>query len=131
MSIGGYLGNPKLKRSGVQVEYTNEQLIEITRCIKDPVYFIKNYVKIVNVDLGLIPFDMWNFQEDMVRGFHNNRFSIAKMPRQVGKTTTTAGHMLWAVLFTDDYKIAILANKGDLARDILGRIKYSYEYLPL
>jgi len=131
MSIGGYLGNPKLKRSGVQVEYTNEQLIEITRCIKDPVYFIKNYVKIVNVDLGLIPFDMWNFQEEMVHGFHNNRFSIAKMPRQVGKTTTTAGYMLWAVLFTDDYKIAILANKGDLARDILGRIKYSYEYLPL
>jgi hypothetical protein len=131
MSIGGYLGNPKLKRSGVQVEYTNDQLIEITRCIKDPVYFIKNYVKIVNVDLGLIPFDMWNFQEEMVRGFHNNRFSIAKMPRQVGKTTTTAGYMLWAVLFTDDYKIAILANKGDLARDILGRIKYSYEYLPL
>jgi hypothetical protein len=131
MSIGGYLGNPKLKRAGVQVEYTNDQLIEITRCIKDPVYFIKNYVKIVNVDLGLIPFDMWNFQEEMVRGFHNNRFSIAKMPRQVGKTTTTAGYMLWAVLFTDDYKIAILANKGDLARDILGRIKYSYEYLPL
>ena len=131
MSIGGYLGNPKLKRFGVQVEYTNDQLIEITRCIKDPVYFIKNYVKIVNVDLGLIPFDMWNFQEEMVRGFHNNRFSIAKMPRQVGKTTTTAGYMLWAVLFTDDYKIAILANKGDLARDILGRIKYSYEYLPL
>jgi hypothetical protein len=53
------------------------------------------------------------------------------MPRQVGKTTTTAGYMLWAVLFSDDYKIAILANKGDLARDILGRIKYSYEYLPL
>ena len=131
MSIGGYLGNPKLKRSGVQVEYTNEQLIEITRCIKDPVYFIKNYVKIVNVDLGLIPFDMWDFQVEMVRGFHSQRFSIAKMPRQVGKTTTTAGYMLWAVLFSDDYKIAILANKGDLARDILGRIKYSYEYLPL
>ena len=131
MSIGGYLGNPKLKRSGVQVEYTNDQLIEITRCIKDPVYFIKNYVKIVNVDLGLIPFDMWDFQVEMVRGFHSQRFSIAKMPRQVGKTTTTAGYMLWAVLFSDDYKIAILANKGDLARDILGRIKYSYEYLPL
>ena len=131
MSIGGYLGNPKLKRFGVQVEYTNDQLIEITRCIKDPVYFIKNYVKIVNVDLGLIPFDMWDFQVDMVRGFHSNRFSIAKMPRQVGKTTTTAGYMLCAVLFSDDYKIAILANKGDLARDILGRIKYSYEYLPL
>jgi hypothetical protein len=131
MSIGGYNGNSKLKRSGVKFEYTQEQLIEITRCIKDPVYFIKTYVKIVNVDHGLVPFKMWPFQEEMVKGFHINRFSISKMPRQVGKTTTVAGYMLWCVLFNDDYKIAILANKGDLARDILGRIKYAYEYLPI
>jgi hypothetical protein len=128
---GGYNGNSSLKRAGVEIEYTHDQLIEITKCIKDPVYFIKKYVKIVNVDEGLVPFNMWPFQEEMVKGFHANRFSIAKMPRQVGKTTTAAGYMLWCVLFTDDYKIAILANKGDLARDILGRIKYAFEYLPL
>ena len=74
---------------------------------------------------------MWPFQEDMVRTFHDNRFCIAKMPRQVGKTTTTVGYMLWSVLFQDDYSIAILANKGALAREILGRIQYAYEYLPL
>ena len=128
---GGYNGNSSLKRAGVEIEYTHDQLIEITKCIKDPVYFIRKYVKIVNVDHGLMPFNMWPFQEEMVKGFHANRFSIAKMPRQVGKTTTAAGYMLWCVLFTDDYKIAILANKGDLARDILGRIKYAFEYLPL
>jgi hypothetical protein len=128
---GGYNGNSSLKRAGVEIEYTHDQLIEITKCIKDPVYFIRKYVKIVNVDQGLVPFNMWPFQEEMVKGFHANRFSIAKMPRQVGKTTTAAGYMLWCVLFTDDYKIAILANKGDLARDILGRIKYAFEYLPL
>jgi hypothetical protein len=128
---GGYNGNSSLKRAGVEIEYTHDQLIEITKCIKDPVYFIKKYVKIVNVDEGLVPFNMWPFQVEMVKGFHANRFSIAKMPRQVGKTTTAAGYMLWCVLFTDDYKIAILANKGDLARDILGRIKYAFEYLPL
>ena len=128
---GGYNGNSSLKRAGVEIEYTHDQLIEITKCIKDPVYFIRKYVKIVNVDEGLVPFNMWPFQEEMVKGFHANRFSIAKMPRQVGKTTTAAGYMLWCVLFTDDYKIAILANKGDLARDILGRIKYAFEYLPL
>ena len=128
---GGYNGNSSLKRSGVEIEYTRDQLIEITKCIKDPVYFITKYVKIVNVDEGLVPFNMWPFQVEMVKGFHANRFSIAKMPRQVGKTTTAAGYMLWCVLFTDDYKIAILANKGDLARDILGRIKYAFEYLPL
>ena len=127
----GYLGNANLKKIGVEVSYTEEQAIEIVKCIDDPIYFIKTYVKIVNVDHGLVPFEMWPFQEDMVRTFHNNRFSIAKMPRQVGKTTTTAGYMLWCVLFQENYSIAILANKGSLARDILGRIQYAYEYLPL
>jgi len=127
----GYLGNDRLKRVGVELSYTEEQVKEIIKCSEDPVYFIKKYVKIVNVDRGLIPFEMWPFQEDMVRTFHQNRFCIAKMPRQVGKTTTTVGYMLWSVLFQADYSIAILANKGSLARDILSRIQYAYEYLPL
>ena len=131
MSDTSYLGNTRLKKAGVALSYTEEQLLEISKCIDDPVYFIKTYVKIVNVDRGLIPFEMWNFQEDMVRTFHDNRFSIAKMPRQVGKTTTSAGYMLWCVLFQENFSIAILANKGNLAQDILSRIQYSFEYLPL
>ena len=127
----GYLGNPKLKPTGVELSYTEEQAIEIAKCIDDPVYFIKTYVKIVNVDRGLIPFEMWPFQEDMVRNFHKNRFSICKMPRQVGKTTTSAGYMLWCVLFKENFSVAILANKGNLAQDILSRIQYAYEYLPI
>ena len=82
---GGYNGNASLKRLGVEISYTKEQVAEIVKCSEDPIYFIKNYVKIVNVDKGLIPFDMWPFQENMVNTFHNNRFCIAKMPRQVGK----------------------------------------------
>jgi hypothetical protein len=81
----GYLGNDRLKRVGIEISYTEEQAIEIAKCIADPVYFIKTYVKIVNVDKGLVPFDMWPFQEGMVKSFHENRFSICKMPRQVGK----------------------------------------------
>lgn len=82
---GGYNGNASLKRLGVELSYTEEQIAEIVKCTEDPIYFIRNYVKIVNVDLGLVPFDMWPFQEEMVNTFHNNRFCIAKMPRQVGK----------------------------------------------
>lgn len=126
----GYLGNARLKRTGTELSYTEEQVIEIAKCADDPVYFIRNYVKIVNVDRGLIPFEMWDFQESMVRDFHNNRFCIAKMPRQVGKTTTTVGYMLWSAIFNDEYQIGILANKGQLARDILGKIQKAYEYLP-
>ena len=131
MSEVGYLGNDNLKRIGVELQYTEEQVKEILKCSEDPVYFIKTYMKIVNVDHGLVPFEMWAFQEDMVRTFHENRFSICKMPRQVGKTTTSAGYMLWCVLFQENFNIAILANKGSLAREILGRIQYAYEYLPI
>lgn len=127
----GYLGNERLKRVGIELSYTEEQVAEILKCTEDPVHFIKTYVKIVNVDHGLVPFNMWNFQEDMVREFHNNRFCIAKMPRQVGKTTTTVGYMLWCVLFQEEYTVGILANKGQLAQDILGKIQKAYEYLPI
>jgi hypothetical protein len=127
----GYLGNSNLKRVGVTISFTEEEAQEFIKCASDPVYFIKTYVKIVNVDKGLVPFDMWNFQEDMVRDFHANRFSICKMPRQVGKTTTTVGYMLWCVLFQEEYNIAILANKGQLAQEILSRVQKAYEYLPL
>ena len=127
----GYLGNDRIKRVGIELSYTEEQVAEIIKCTEDPVHFIKNYVKIVNVDHGLVPFNMWPFQEEMVKTFHENRFCIAKMPRQVGKTTTTVGYMLWSVLFNPDYTIGILANKGSLAREILDRLTKAYEYLPL
>ena len=130
-NIDGYLGNQRLKKVGVELSYTEEQVAEIIKCTEDPVHFIRNYVKIVNVDHGLVPFDMWPFQEEMVKTFHENRFCIAKMPRQVGKTTTTVGYMLWSVLFNPDYTVGILANKGSLAREILDRLTKAYEYLPL
>ena len=129
MAETGYLGNIRLKQVGVDITYSSEQVEELLKCQNDPVYFIKTYVKIVNVDQGLVPFDMWHFQEEMVRSFHENRFNIAKMPRQCGKTTTSVGFMLWSVLFNDEYTVGILANKGSLAREILSRIQKSYEYL--
>jgi hypothetical protein len=126
-----YRDNPLLKKAGVQVEYTQEQIDEYIKCAKDPVYFAKNYVKIVNVDEGLINFKMWPFQEKMLRLFRDNRFVITKCPRQVGKTTTTVAYMLWATIFTDQQNCAVLANKGSLARDILAKYQLAYENLPM
>jgi hypothetical protein len=126
----GYLGNARLKKVGVELSLTEEEVKEYVKCAEDPVYFIANYVKIVNVDRGLVPFEMWDFQKDMVRTFHENRFCIAKMPRQVGKTTTTVGYMLWSALFNEEFVIGILANKLQLAQDILAKIQKAYEYLP-
>lgn len=126
-----YLRNPKLKAANVQVQFTQTQMQEYMSCMRDPIYFIKNYVRIVNVDRGLIPFEMWKFQEEMVETFHNNRFSICKLPRQVGKSTTVVAFFLWMILFNPQYATAIFAHKGDIARSILARLKLAYENLPL
>jgi hypothetical protein len=126
-----YRDNPLLKKAGVKVEYTKEQIDEYVKCASDPVYFAKNYIKIVNVDEGLINFAMWGFQEEMIRLFASNRFVITKCPRQVGKTTTTVAYMLWATIFTDTQNCAVLANKGSLARDILSKYQLAYENLPM
>jgi Terminase large subunit, T4likevirus-type, N-terminal/Terminase RNaseH-like domain len=125
-----YRDNPLLKRAGVQLNYTQEQVEEYMKCAKDPVYFATHYIKIVNVDRGLMPFEMWDFQKQMLRLFQQNRFVITKCPRQVGKTTTSVAYLLWLTLFTDSQNIAVLANKGSLARDILAKYQLAYENLP-
>ena len=125
-----YLGNPNLKRSNVNINYTKEQLEEYIKCAKDPVYFIEEYIQIVNVDKGLVPFKLYNFQNEMVTAFQKERFVINKLPRQSGKSTTVTAYMLWLILFHDTQSIAILANKGSLARDLLGKIQLAYEHLP-
>ena len=130
-SKDSYRDNPLLKRAGVEIEYTQEQIDEYIKCAEDPVYFAKNYVKIVNVDEGLINFRMWPFQEKMINLFASNRFVITKCPRQVGKTTTTVAYMLWATIFQDTQNCAVLANKGSLARDILAKYQLAYENLPM
>jgi hypothetical protein len=126
-----YRDNPLLKKAGVQIKFSKEQVEEYMKCAKDPVYFAETYIKIVNVDQGLIPFNMWPFQKDMIRLYHENRFAITKCPRQVGKTTTSVAYLLWLTLFTDSQNIAVLANKGSLARDILAKYQLAYENLPM
>jgi hypothetical protein len=130
MAVKTYLGNPNLKAAGVIHSYTKDEVDEYMKCAKDVEYFARNYIKIVNVDRGLIPFNMWDFQAKMLHTFANNRFSICKLPRQVGKSTTSVAYILWLILFTDQQNVAILANKGALARDLLAKLQLAYEYLP-
>jgi hypothetical protein len=125
-----YLNNPLLKKAYVPIEYTQEQIEEVIKCSKDINYFIKTYTKIINLDKGLINFDMYPFQEDMSRTIADNRFTVIKTCRQAGKTTTSAAVILWHVIFNDSYTVAILANKLSTAREILSRVQRGYENLP-
>ena len=125
-----YLGNPNLKKANTPISFSQEEIIEFMRCKEDPVYFAKKYIKIVSLDEGLVPFDLYPFQEKLVRNFHENRFNICKMPRQTGKSTTVVSYLLHYAVFNDNVNIGILANKAKIAMDLLGRLQTAYENLP-
>ena len=125
-----YLGNPNLKKANVAQEWTQAEVEEYAKCMNDPMYFIQTYIKIVSLDEGLVPFKLYDFQKEMVGTFHNNRFTICKLPRQSGKSTTIIAYLLHYVLFNPTVNVAILANKAATARDLLGRLQLAYENLP-
>jgi hypothetical protein len=125
-----YLGNPNLKRANTPINFTKEDVEEYLRCKDDPVYFARNYVKIVSLDEGLVGFNMYDFQEKLIQNFHEKRFNICKMPRQTGKSTTCVAFLLHYIVFNDSVNVGILANKAATARELLGRLATAYENLP-
>lgn len=113
-----------------QQRITKKQAAEYLKCAEDPIYFIKNYVKITHIDHGLVPFKMYPYQEQMVKNFQEHRFNVSLLSRQSGKTATVSAFAVHHVLFNDRKNALILANKYDTAKDILDRIKKIYEELP-
>lgn len=126
----GYNGNPKLRRAFTAIAMSQHEVDEYKKCVADPVYFTKKYMKIVALGKGIVPFDLYDFQEEMVRTFQSKRFVICKIPRQSGKSITTIAFLLHTILFSENYNIAILAHKGAAANGLLGRLKLAYENLP-
>ena len=129
-TLDQYLGNPNLKKAHTKSRFTKKQVDEVMKCLENPKYFIEHYLKIVTIDKGLVPFEMYDFQRKMVDTFHDNRFTICKLPRQSGKSTIIVSYLLHYVLFNDNVNVAILANKSSTARDLLGRLQLAYEHLP-
>jgi hypothetical protein len=126
----GYLGNPLLKKARKQINWTPDMVQEFLRCSQDPIYFAERYIKIVHVDRGLIPIALYDYQKEIIFKLQNNRRVTVVTSRQAGKTTTAAAIILHYILFNEYKTVALLANKGDAAREILERIKLAYEALP-
>lgn len=129
-NLGGYNGNANLKRSNQNIEWTPELVQEYVKCSKDVIYFTEKYMKIINVDKGLINFKLYDYQKEMLKSFADNRFNIVTTARQAGKSTTTCAFILWYIIFNPEKTVALLANKGDTAREILGRVQLAYQHLP-
>ena len=125
-----YKMNPLLKQRGVQIDFTKEQVEEIIKCSNDPEYFLTNYIKVISLDEGIVPFHPYPFQQELVDSFHNNRFTICKLPRQSGKSVTVTAYLIHQAIFRDNINVAILANKRETAFELMAKLQTSYENLP-
>ena len=125
-----YLGNPHIKKDGVDEDWNQEKVGEYAKCMKDPSHFARTHVKIINLNDGLVPFELYPYQEDMFNHFNGNRFSVVLACRQSGKSISSLAYLLWYAMFTPEQTIAILANRGATSREMLGRITLMLENLP-
>ena len=125
-----YLGNPNVKRDGVQQAWTPDLLKEYKKCMTDPIYFARHYVKVIALDKGLVNFDLYPYQEQMFNHFEEHRFNVVLACRQSGKSISACAYLLWFVLFNSEKTVAILANKGATAREMLARITLMLENIP-
>ena len=130
MDVRGYNGNANLKKKGIEIEWTQDKIQEFIKCANDPSYFAEKYINIVHVDRGLIPIELYDYQREIIEKITNNRRCTVVTSRQAGKTTTAVCVILHYVLFNEHKTVALLANKGDAAREILDRVKIAYEALP-
>jgi hypothetical protein len=125
-----YQGNVHIKKAGVDMPWTPDMIEEYQRCSKDPVYFITRYMTVLHVDHGVVPFDMYDYQRNLIEHYDENRFSVVLASRQSGKSITSVGYLLWYALFTPAKPIAIAANKGETAREMLSRLMMALEGIP-
>jgi hypothetical protein len=126
----GYKGNVLLKRANEDIDWSPELIQEWVKCSEDPIYFVENYMKIISLNEGLVTFNPYLYQRNMISSFVDNRYTIVTTARQAGKSTTTCGFILWYIIFHADKTVALLANKGETAREILGRVQLAYQHLP-
>ena len=125
-----YLGNPNVKRDGVLQEWSEDLVREYAKCMGDPIYFAEKYCKVISLDDGLVPFKLYPYQKNMFRHFNEHRFNIVLACRQSGKSISACAYLLWFSLFNSEKTVAVLANKGATAREMLSRITLMLENIP-
>jgi len=125
-----YLGNPNVLGADVEHPWTKEELKEYKKCLDDPKYFAKKYCKVIHLDKGLIPFDLYPYQEKMFDSFTAHRFNIVLACRQSGKSIAVVAYLLWYAIFFGEQVVGVLANKNAIAREMLARITLMLENLP-
>ena len=124
-----YEGRQQLRRGNIVFEYTEEELIELSKCARDIVYFAEKYA-VVMTDDGIQKVKLRDYQKEMLRNYQHNRFNIVLAARQIGKTVTSAIFVAWYLIFNIDKNALLLANKADTTKEIIDKTKVVIENVP-
>ena len=127
------LDGVQIKKAHSKQKYTLEEVKHLEACMHPtdgPLYFAKNFIKIQHPTKGSMKFEPYGYQEDLLRAYHDHRYTIAMLPRQMGKTTCAAAYLLWYCMFTPEAQVLIAAHKYTGAQDIMNRYRFGYENLP-
>ncbi len=128
-----YQDDKLVKRAYTKVSYSKEQIDELRACldpVTGPLFFIENFMYIQHPLKGRMKLELFDFQHELIKNYHNSRRSVNMVSRQMGKTTVAAGYLLWFSMFNDDSTILIASNKYDGAQEIMQRVRYAYESVP-
>jgi hypothetical protein len=109
---------------------TSAQRLEIIKCGRDPLHFMKTYGKIRTVQHGVVPFKTWPFQDNCVEAFLIHRLNILLKSRQLGLSTLTALYALWMAIFQKDRSILVIATKLSTAINFIKKVKVALRNLP-
>lgn len=125
--------NKFIKKPNARVRYTPEQLDDLRGCmhpVTGPRFFMENFMWIQHPVSGRQQIVLFDYQKDLVECYHDNRYSIAMVGRQLGKTTVASGYLLWYAMFIPDSYILIASKSGADAIDIMDKVRFAYEELP-
>ena len=122
-----------IKKANATQRWTEEDIEHMLKCsdpITGPRYFLENFFFIQHPTKGKIQYKPFDYQKRLLDSYHGHRFSVNMLGRQMGKTTTAVGYLLWYAMFVPDSTILISAHKYTGAQEIMQRLRYAYETCP-
>lgn len=127
-----YNGNTQLKPANAEIPFPQEYIDEYIKCQQSYEYFIENYNYIVSLNgQDLVKIKLYDYQKKLIKVIDENKYTISKMPRQCGKTTSVGMYVVWCIIFKHNYSVGIAADKDVTAKEIIERIQTAYENLPM
>ncbi len=104
--------------------------LEYAKCAKDPIYFMKKYVKIQHPTRGTLPFLTYPFQDDALEDFVQHNQNIILKSRQMGITTLVSAYALWLMTFHNDKEILCLSITQETSKAIVTKVRFANDNLP-